>query len=311
MADSPSFLSLLISDADPLSRTPAPVCRHGDNRMSLEGRRAFRRDVTRVVPRYKQDGWVTNRLLTMCVCFASPPSPCRHIHGVLFVLLKEFISRLVLCSREHIEPFYYICQQIKHAKYMVQSLPWKVDSYKIVQFILCRNSMEKIFSWEAGDSSATTDILSSLWNLEVHCHAHNSSHRAPKPSQINQIHPHSHLVTFRSSLILYSHLFLCLPSGLHSSAFPPKTLYSFLFYPHTHTHTHTPHIPQQSHSTWFVDRNFIYWTVLIMKLILSFFSPPAFYLVPLRPKCLPQHPILEHRQPVFLPQCKRPSFMLI
>jgi hypothetical protein len=28
---------------------------------------------------------------------------------------------------------------------------------------------------------------------------------------------------------------------------------------------------------------------------------------PLRPKYPPQHPILEHPQPMFLPQCERPS----
>jgi hypothetical protein len=38
------------------------------------------------------------------------------------------------------------------------------------------------------------------------------------------------------------------------------------------------------------------------------YSPLPCYLVPLRPKCLPQHPILEHPQPVCLPQCERPSF---
>jgi len=32
------------------------------------------------------------------------------------------------------------------------------------------------------------------------------------------------------------------------------------------------------------------------------------YLVPLRPKYLPQQPILEHPQPAFLRQCQRPSF---
>ena len=32
------------------------------------------------------------------------------------------------------------------------------------------------------------------------------------------------------------------------------------------------------------------------------------HLVPLRPKCSFQHPILKHPQPMFLPQCKRPSF---
>jgi hypothetical protein len=46
--------------------------------------------------------------------------------------------------------------------------------------------------------------------------------------------------------------------------------------------------------------------VLIMK-----FSPLPCYLVPLRPKYSPPHPILKHPQPTFLPQCQRPSFTLI
>jgi len=32
------------------------------------------------------------------------------------------------------------------------------------------------------------------------------------------------------------------------------------------------------------------------------------YLIPLRPKYSPQHPILKHPQPTFLTQCQRPSF---
>ena len=32
------------------------------------------------------------------------------------------------------------------------------------------------------------------------------------------------------------------------------------------------------------------------------------YLVPHRPKYSPQHPILKHPQPAFIPQCQRPSF---
>ena len=35
------------------------------------------------------------------------------------------------------------------------------------------------------------------------------------------------------------------------------------------------------------------------------------YLVSLRIKCLPQNPFIEHPQPIFLPQCERPSFTLI
>ena len=37
-------------------------------------------------------------------------------------------------------------------------------------------------------------------------------------------------------------------------------------------------------------------------------SPLPYYLVPLRSKYLSQHPIVEHPQPAFLPQCERPSF---
>ena len=41
--------------------------------------------------------------------------------------------------------------------------------------------------------------------------------------------------------------------------------------------------------------------------IRSFFPLPC-YLVPLRAKNSPQHPILKHPQPTFLPRYKRPSF---
>lgn len=34
--------------------------------------------------------------------------------------------------------------------------------------------------------------------------------------------------------------------------------------------------------------------------------PPSSHPSPLRPKCLPQQPILEHSQPMLLPRCKRP-----
>jgi hypothetical protein len=37
-------------------------------------------------------------------------------------------------------------------------------------------------------------------------------------------------------------------------------------------------------------------------------SPLPCHLVSLRSKYSPQHPILEHPQPMFLPQCQRPSF---
>jgi hypothetical protein len=36
-------------------------------------------------------------------------------------------------------------------------------------------------------------------------------------------------------------------------------------------------------------------------------SPIPFYLVSLSPENPPQHPVLEHPQPMFPPQCQRPS----
>ena len=36
-----------------------------------------------------------------------------------------------------------------------------------------------------------------------------------------------------------------------------------------------------------------------------YFAP--LLLIPLRPRCLPQHPIIEHPQPLYLPQCEAAS----
>jgi hypothetical protein len=40
-------------------------------------------------------------------------------------------------------------------------------------------------------------------------------------------------------------------------------------------------------------------------------SPLPCYLLPLRPKYLPQHPLLKYPQHIFLPQCEGPSFRTI
>ena len=66
-------------------------------------------------------------------------------------------------------------------------------------------------------------------------------------------------------------------------------------------------MPYPSLSTWINPSNDKWWAVQIIKLsvILSLSLP--FHLVPLMPKCLPQHPILEHPQLMSVPQCERPS----
>ena len=67
-------------------------------------------------------------------------------------------------------------------------------------------------------------------------------------------------------------------------------------------------MPRPSHSSRFYHPQNIRLGVQITKLFIMQFSPFPCYLVPLRPKYPPQHPILKHPQPTFLPQCQRPSF---
>ena len=66
-------------------------------------------------------------------------------------------------------------------------------------------------------------------------------------------------------------------------------------------------MPRPSHSASFYHPNNICWAVQIIKLLIMQFSPLPRHLIPLRPKHLPQHPILKHPVPMFLPRCERPS----
>jgi hypothetical protein len=50
----------------------------------------------------------------------------------------------------------------------------------------------------------------------------------PEPDQFSPYHP---ILSLRSILILFTHLWLGLPSGLFPSGFPTNILYAFLFDP--------------------------------------------------------------------------------
>jgi hypothetical protein len=71
---------------------------------------------------------------------------------------------------------------------------------------------------------------------------------------------------------------------------------------------HTCHMLLPSHSSGFDHLKNIWWGVGDIKLlILKSFRLPC-YIVHFRPKYPLQRPILEHPQPMFICQCKRPSF---
>jgi len=145
--------------------------------------------------------------------------------------------------------------------------------------------MEQSPSWEANRFSAAEEIPHILWNPKVHYR----THKLPPPlswaSSIQSISPHP--PSWRSILILSSHLRLRLPSGLFTSGLPYQNpLYSSLL-------TYTRYMSRPSPSR-FDHPNNIGWRILINLLLIMKFSPPPCYLVPLRPKYSPQHHIGEN-----------------
>jgi len=121
---------------------------------------------------------------------------------------------------------------------------------------------------------------------------HNNPPPVPILSQINTVHS-LHPSSWRSSLILSSHLQLGLPSGLFPSGFPTKSLYVLLLSPIRTT------CPAHLILLYLITRMTFGEQYISLSYSIWSFSIPR-YLDPPRPKYSPQYPILKHLQPTFL-----------
>jgi hypothetical protein len=86
-----------------------------------------------------------------------------------------------------------------------------------------------VISWEAASCSAIQKFCNVFWNQKFHYHVHKSPPLVPILRQISPVHTTPSYL--RSILILLSHLYLGLPSGLFPSVFPTKTSCTLLFPP--------------------------------------------------------------------------------
>ena len=100
----------------------------------------------------------------------------------------------------------------------------------LLQQLGLTHSMQQSPSWEANQFSASQEIPRILRNPKVHYRIHKFPPPAPILSQINPVHA-PHPTSWRSILILSSHLRLGLPSGFFLSGFPTKTLHTPLLSP--------------------------------------------------------------------------------
>ena len=115
---------------------------------------------------------------------------------------------------------------------------------------------------------------------------------------------YTHPTSWRSTLLLFTHLRLGLPSG----SFPPVSIPR----PYTHPSPH-PYAPHAQPISFFSILSPAQYWVKSTNHLAPRYAISSIPLLPRPPrsKYSPQHHVLKHPQLPFLPHCQRPSFTLI
>ena len=101
-------------------------------------------------------------------------------------------------------------------------------------------------------------------------------------------------ILFTSSAIYNLHFNIILPSMITSHKWSLSNRFPHQNIVRTYTLSHMCYMTRPSHLLWFDSPNIIWWGIQSLKFFIMYSSPLSCYLVPLRPKYIPEHPILGH-----------------